>query len=117
MGLLTNKRKLFTRTALQEFRNTNEDFLAQITKKYYSGRRADDTGLRRVSGRLVQGWNSDVRREGIDVVARLLNDVPYAPVHEFGSTSKNIPKRTDVLGDLKTTDLFSRATQKAIDVL
>lgn len=74
-------------------------FESHIIKRYYSGRKGNRLGLRRITGTLARSWLVQAKTNLIVLGSRTI----YGAVHEFGYPPKNIPKRTYVMQDFKTT--------------
>jgi len=91
-------------------------FIADIQEKWYTGRKGNDMGLNIGEERLRESWFPDVIVQGTETIVRVINDVIYGRVHEFGSPKQNIPKRTDVVKDWENEgrDILKKEIEKVL---
>lgn len=91
------KSELLNANIQKEFVLEANFFIGRIKKAWYSGRRADDMGLNRISGNLASRWDVLPIKEG---GIKIISGMNYSEIHEKGLPNKrNIPKRSDVRGD------------------
>lgn len=114
---LSRRNSRFRKLAHAKFIIASDAFLEKTIEEHYTGRKSDNTGLNQDTTDLWGKWLSKVRDLGDNVSARISTTVKYASVHEFGSSKKNIPKRSDVTGDMESgfgRRLFVEAGKKAL---
>lgn len=114
---LIKRDERFIRDVRKNFVIAGDEFIQLIRSRWYSGRRADDTGLNRITHLLYNTWRSELSpRTDFDIVVRMANGAKYAEVHELEEVG-NAPKRSFVIEDLKSNigkKIFVDAARKAL---
>jgi hypothetical protein len=113
-NLLTRNKK-FRRDVRKGFIFAADEFIARIRGKWYSGRRADDTGLNVRTGFLRRSWQPVIKEEALNILAVIRSGARYGLYHEEGT--EKLPKRTFIKEDMKGrlgTKLFTQAVKEAL---
>lgn len=113
-NLLTRNKK-FRQSVRTNFILATDTFIERERKTWYSGRRADDTGLNKITGFLYRSWIPAVKEVGLNIIAIARNGARYGLYHEEGTDI--LPKRTFVKEDMKGKigkELYSGAVRKAM---
>jgi len=94
-----------------------EEFVQLIQKRWYSGRRGNDTGLNRISGDLHNLWSVTPHQIANEVSVVIEPGVDYALKHETGDKKRNLKKRSFVREDLNRGEgkaIFVRAVRRIL---
>lgn len=92
--------RVYLRDVRMQLAQGGDEFIRIIQSRWYSGRKADDTGLNRVTSRLHNGWRANVMGRGFaDVHVSIINGTSYGEFHELGTS--RLKKRTFVGEDIK----------------
>ncbi|MCH8325153.1 MAG: hypothetical protein IIB83_01100 [Bacteroidetes bacterium] len=96
-----------------------DEFIEHIRAFWYSGRRADDTGLNKLSKALHNFWTSEPTQGTNFIGVSMKPKVNYAIMHEqpgkkLGETENILKKRTDILGDLNNNLIGGAFFKKVI---
>ena len=96
-----------------------DEFIQHIRSVWYSGRRADDTGLNQDTRELFKGWRSEPIQGPNFLGVEITPTVNYAimdeqPGKKLGETENILKKRTDVIGDLNNNLIGGAFFKKVI---
>jgi len=97
-----------------EFGLTAWEFIGIIQERWYTGRKGNDMGLNVQSGFLRDKWVATTSGTTLESLKSVMSSgVEYSVYQEDGVPDRNLPKRSDVKGDLNSPEIGKKLFVKA----